>query len=163
MSAAFDPNIIAFCCRHCAYAAADLAGGSRLTYSSALKIVELPCTGRVDVLHVLRTFEDGADGVLVAGCLPGRCHYLKGNLHARQRVDYLHGLLADIGIEDGRLRMINVSAAMGSQFAEMASELIERVVELGPTPVTAGTARPAPPPAEDAIVHGPPTGPGGEA
>ena len=69
MSAAFDPNIIAFCCRHCAYAAADLAGGSRLTYSSALKIVELPCTGRVDVLHVLRTFEDGANGsTTCTGC-----------------------------------------------------------------------------------------------
>jgi coenzyme F420-reducing hydrogenase delta subunit len=162
-AAAFAPDIVAFCCRHCAYAAADLAGGSRISYSSALKIVELPCTGRVDVLHVLRTFEDGADGVLVAGCLPGRCHYLKGNLHARQRVDYLSGLLADIGIEDGRLRMINVSAAMGSQFAEMASELIARIVELGPSPVNAGAGRAVPPPGAEAMGRGSPQGPGGEA
>ncbi len=159
----FEPNIIAFCCRHCAYAAADLAGGSRLSYSSALNIVELPCTGRVDVLHVLRTFEDGADGVLVAGCLPGHCHYLTGNLHARQRVDYLYGLLADIGIEDGRLRMINVSAAMGSQFAEMASELIDRIVELGPSPVNAGAGKAVPPPTADAMRQGSVEEPGGEA
>jgi coenzyme F420-reducing hydrogenase delta subunit len=160
-AAAFEPNVIAFCCRHCAYAAADLAGGSRLSYSPALKIVELPCTGRVDVLHVLRTFEDGADGVLVAGCLPGRCHYLTGNLHARQRVDYLGGLLADIGIEAARLRMINVSAAMGSQFAEMASELIDRIVELGPSPVTAGPGKAIPPPTAEAMGPGSAEGFGG--
>jgi coenzyme F420-reducing hydrogenase delta subunit len=63
----WQPQIIAFCCRHCAYAAADLAGGLRLTYPPAVKIVEVPCTGRVDISHILRSFEDGADGVFVAG------------------------------------------------------------------------------------------------
>ncbi len=159
--ATFEPEVVAFCCRHCAYAAADLAGGSRLSYSSALKIIELPCTGRVDVLHVLRTFEDGADGVLVAGCLEGRCHYQMGNLHARQRVDHLKRLLSDIGIEEGRLRMINITAAMGSRFAELASELIERVVELGPSPIAASKAVPRP--TADAMRQGPVEGPGGEA
>ena len=159
--APFQPEVVAFCCRHCAYAAADLAGGSRISYSSALKIIELPCTGRVDILHVLRTFEDGADGVLVAGCLEGTCHYLMGNLHARKRVDHLQRMLADIGIEDGRLRMINISAAMGSQFAELASELIERVVELGPSPI--GASKAVPRPTADAMGRGSVEGPGGEA
>jgi coenzyme F420-reducing hydrogenase delta subunit len=130
----FDPQIVAFCCRHCAYAAADLAGSARLRYPASLKIVELPCTGRIDVLHILRTFEDGADGVLVAGCLPGTCHYLKGNLHARLRVDYARSLLTEIGLERERLRMINISAAMGARFAEQATELAESVEEFGPNP-----------------------------
>lgn len=134
----FEPQIVAFCCRHCAYAAADLAGSTRLRYPTSLKIVELPCTGRADMLHLLRTFEDGADGVLVAGCLPGTCHYIKGNLHARQRVDYVRGLLAEIGIESDRLRMVNVSAAMGARFAELATELVETVQKLGPNPAAGG-------------------------
>ena len=93
MSEPFEPQVIALCCRHCAYAAADLAGGARLAYPPALKVIELPCTGRTDPLDVLRAFEAGADGVLVAGCLPGNCHYLKGNLHARQRIEHIAGLL----------------------------------------------------------------------
>jgi coenzyme F420-reducing hydrogenase delta subunit len=131
----FEPRIVAFCCRHCAYAAADLAGTSRLAYPPALKIVELPCTGRVDVLELLRTFEDGVDGLLVAGCLPGRCHYLAGNLHARQRVEYAQRWLEDIGLEGERLRMINLSAAMGAQFAELATEMAETIKGLGPSPL----------------------------
>jgi coenzyme F420-reducing hydrogenase delta subunit len=134
----FEPQIVAFCCRHCAYAAADLAGSTRLRYPTSLKIVELPCTGRADMLHLLRTFEDGADGVLVAGCLPGTCHYIKGNLHARQRVDYVRGLLAAIGLDSERLRMVNVSAAMGGRFAELATELVETVQKLGPNPAAGG-------------------------
>lgn len=130
-----QPEVVAFCCRHCAYAAADLAGGARLGYPTALKIVELPCTGRVDVLHVLRAFEDGADGVLVAGCLEGACHYQKGNLHARQRVSHVRELLDEIGLGAERLRMVNISAAMGAQFAAHATELVETVVALGPSPV----------------------------
>ena len=139
----FEPRIIAFCCQHCAYAAADLAGGSRLNYPESLHIVQLPCTGRVDVLHLLKSFEEGADGVLVAGCLPGRCHYLKGNLHARQRIDHLHQLLDRIGFETDRARMINISAAMGARFAELATEFTERIRQLGPNLL----AVPAPPPA----------------
>jgi coenzyme F420-reducing hydrogenase delta subunit len=134
----FQPQIVAFCCRHCAYSAADLAGSTRLRYPTSLKIVELPCTGRADMLHMLRSLEDGADGVLVAGCLPGTCHYIKGNLHARQRVDYVRGLLAQIGIGAERLRMVNVSAAMGGRFAELATEFSEEIEKLGPNPVAGG-------------------------
>ncbi len=135
MNDLFEPRVIAFCCRHCAYAAADLAGSSRQVYPPSLKIVELPCTGRMDVLGVLRTFEEGVDGVLVAGCLSGKCHYLKGNLHARQRVDYVKHLLAEIGLDSERIQMINISAAMGAEFARAATEQVERVRSLGASPL----------------------------
>ncbi len=130
-----DPRVVAFCCRHCAYAAADLAGSSRLAYPPPLRIVELPCTGRVDVLTVLRSFEDGADGVLIAGCLEGKCHYLEGNLHARQRVERIRKILGDVGLGGERVRMVNISAAMGAQFAEIASEMVERIAALGASPL----------------------------
>ena len=131
----FHPQVVAFCCRHCAYAAADLAGGMRQPYPSAIKIVELPCTGRIDIVNVLHAFEDGADGVLIAGCLNGSCHYIRGNLYARQRLDYIRALLEEIGLEPQRARMINVSAAMGAQFAELTSEHVETVRALGPSPL----------------------------
>jgi len=131
----FEPSIVAFCCRHCAYAAADLAGSSRLSYPPSLKIVELPCTGRVDVLMVLRSVESAVDGVLVAGCLSGKCHYQTGNLHAKQRVDYVRKQLVEIGLGEARIRMVNISAAMGAQFAEHASEMVEEVRALGPSPL----------------------------
>ena len=131
----FHPEVVAFCCRHCAYAAADLAGNTRQPYPSAVKIVELPCTGRIDIVNVLHAFEDGADGVLIAGCMPGSCHYVRGNLYARQRVDYIQSLLKEIGLEPQRARMINVSAAMGAQFAELVSEHVKTVRALGPSPL----------------------------
>ena len=135
MSGDFQPEVVAFCCRHCAYAAADLAGGSRQAYPSAVKIVELPCTGRIDVVNVLHAFEAGADGVLIAGCLSGKCHYIKGNLYARQRTHYVKSLLDGIGLGAERLRMVNVSAAMGIRFAELANEHVECVRKLGPNPL----------------------------
>jgi coenzyme F420-reducing hydrogenase delta subunit len=131
----FHPEVVAFCCRHCAYAAADLAGGLRQPYPSAIKIVELPCTGRIDIVNVLHAFEDGADGVLIAGCVNGSCHYLRGNLYARQRLDYIQALLKEIGLKPQRARMINISAAMGVQFAELASEHVDTVRALGPSPL----------------------------
>ena len=118
---------------HCAYAAADLAGSSRIAYPPSLKIVALPCTGRTDMGHILKTFEDGADGVLVAGCLEGRCHFQTGNLYARQRVDHVADLLDQIGLQNERVRMINVSAGQGARFAELANEFAETIKTLGPT------------------------------
>ena len=129
----YEPQIIAFCCMHCAYAAADLAGSSRISYPSSLKIVAIPCTGRTDMGHILKTFEDGADGVLVAGCLEGRCHFQTGNLYARQRVEHVSDMLKDIGLESERARMINISAGMGAKFAELANEFAESIAALGPT------------------------------
>ena len=83
----FEPQIVAFCCKYCAYAAADLAGSMRLDYPPNLKIVQLPCSGRVDMLHLLKAIEEGADGVCVAGCLEGECHFVEGNLKTRKKVE----------------------------------------------------------------------------
>jgi coenzyme F420-reducing hydrogenase delta subunit len=131
----FEPNIIAFCCHYCAYAAADLAGVLRLSYPGEPHIVELPCTGRIDPLEVLRAFEFGADGVLVAGCLEGDCHFRAGNLNARRRVTHLRHLLERVGLEPDRIEMVNMSSAMGRQFAEAATRITERVRSLGPSPL----------------------------
>ena len=131
----FEPQIVAFCCKYCAYAAADLAGSMRLSYPPNVKVIQLPCTGRVDIIHLLKAVEDGADGVYVAGCLEGECHFLKGNLRARKKVNYVKKTLEEIGIEPGRVEMFNLSSAMGPRFAEIASEMTQRIKNLGPSPV----------------------------
>lgn len=137
MSAAADSplRIIAYCCHYCAYAAADLAGVLRLAYPGEPHIVELPCTGRIDPLEVLRAFEFGADGVMVAGCLEGDCHFRAGNLNARRRVERIRWLLERVGIEPDRIEMVNMSSAMGRQFAEAATRITDRVRSLGPSPL----------------------------
>jgi F420-non-reducing hydrogenase iron-sulfur subunit len=131
----FQPEIVAFCCHYCAYAAADLAGSMRLDYPQAIKVIELPCSGKLDVIYVLRAFEDGADGVMVAGWLEGDCHYLEGNLNARRRVEYVQKLLTTIGLEAERIRMVNLSSAMGNQFAISTTEMFNQIKEIGPNPL----------------------------
>ena len=106
------------------------------------------------MLHILHAFEAGADGVLIAGCLPGTCHYLKGNLHARQRVNHIRGLLEEIGLGSERLRMVNVSAAMGARFSELATELVETIEALGPSPLASGGKRGSAPMEEAQANHG---------
>jgi coenzyme F420-reducing hydrogenase delta subunit len=129
------PRIIAFCCQYCAYAAADLAGSMRLQYDPNIRIVLVPCTGRIDVIHILRAIEDGADGVYVAGCLEGGCHFLEGNFKAKKRVRFVKKLLERIGIEPERLEMFNLSSAEGPRFAEIAREMTEKIKALGPSPL----------------------------
>jgi len=129
----FEPKIVAFCCNFCAFAAADLAGAMRLQYQPNVRIIRLPCTGKVDAIHLMKAFEDGADAVFVAGCLEGECHYLEGNLRAKKRVAYVKRLLAEVQIEPERLEMFNLSSAMGGRFAEIVEEMTERVTKLGPT------------------------------
>ncbi|MBM3694986.1 MAG: hydrogenase iron-sulfur subunit [Actinobacteria bacterium] len=133
-------NIVAFCCEHCAYAAADLAGGLRMQYPPDVRIVQLPCTGRLDVLTVLQAFDEGVDGVMAAGCLPGNCHFLEGNLNARRRVTRIQGLLGEIGLEPGRVEMFNMSAAMAAEFVTAVTEMTERINEMGPSPLRVGGA-----------------------
>lgn len=140
MTASFDPQIVAFCCKYCAYAAGDLAGSMRLSYPTNIRIIQVPCTGRVDILHLLRAVEDGADGVYVAGCLEGECHFLTGNLKTRKKVDYVKKALEEIGIEPERVEMFNLSSAMGPRFAEIAKEMTERIAKLGPSVVNARKA-----------------------
>jgi F420-non-reducing hydrogenase iron-sulfur subunit len=131
----FEPRIIAFCCQYCAYAAADLAGVMRLKYAPNVRIVLVPCTGRVDVIQLLRAIENGADGVYVAGCLEGGCHFVEGNYKAKNRVRFIKNLLSRIGIEGERLEMFNLSSADGPRFAEIANEMTERIKALGPSPL----------------------------
>ena len=100
-----------------------------------MRIIQVPCTGRVDILHLLRAIEDGADGVYVAGCLEGECHFIDGNLKAKRKVQYVKKTLEEIGIEPERVEMFNLSAGEGPRFAEIAREMVERVKELGPSPV----------------------------
>ncbi|MEE8443078.1 MAG: hydrogenase iron-sulfur subunit [Dehalococcoidia bacterium] len=132
----FEPQIIAFCCHYCAFAAADMAGSMRLRYPPNVVIIKLPCTGRMDILHVLHAFERGVDGVFVAGCLEGSCHYLKGNLQAKRRVEYVKQLLDAAGIGGERLEMFNLSSSEGPRFARIATEMTERIKNLGPSPVS---------------------------
>jgi coenzyme F420-reducing hydrogenase delta subunit len=131
----FEPQIVAFCCNYCAYAAADLAGASRLQYPPSIRIVLLPCTGKLDLLYALTAFENGADGIMVAGCLEGNCHFVRGNLSAKRRVQYVKSLLDKIGLGGGRIEMFNMSSAMGGAFAEAATRLTEQVKALGPNPL----------------------------
>jgi len=128
----FEPEIIAFCCEYCSYAAADLAGSMRLSYPVNVKIIKVPCTGRFDIIHALKGFESGADGVFVFGCLEGNCHFEAGNLRAKKRVEYLRRLLDECGIGGERVGMYNMSSAMGLKFADAAREVTEKIRALGP-------------------------------
>lgn len=134
----FEPEIVAFCCHYCAYGAADLAGNLRVQYPANVNIVRIPCTGKLDLMFVLEAFEDGADGVMVAGCLEGDCHFREGNLNAKRRVEYARRKLEQIGLEPERVQMYHMSSAMGRQFAEAATEMTERVKALGPSPLKRG-------------------------
>lgn len=133
----FEPIIVAFCCHYCAYTAADMAGSQRLPYPSNVKIVRVPCSGKVDALHITTAFEKGADGVYVAGCLEGDCHFKNGNEKAARRVAYVQNYLEEIGIEPERLEMVRVSAGMGHRFAQIATEITEKIRKLGPSPIRA--------------------------
>ena len=110
----------------------------RLSYPTSVKVVKVPCTGRVDVLTMLKAFEAGVDGIYIAGCLEGECHFLKGNLRAKKRLQYLKKLLAEVGIEPERAAMFNLSSAQGQRFAAIAVEMTEQIRALGPSPVKKG-------------------------
>jgi F420-non-reducing hydrogenase iron-sulfur subunit len=135
VSSEYYPKVLGICCRWCSYAGADLAGNMRLQYSPAVKIMMIPCTGRVDILQILKAFEAGWDAVFVSGCHEGDCHYLTGNIQASKRVTKMKKMLADIGLEPERLEMFWVSASEGPQFARVAEEMAERAQKLGPNPV----------------------------
>jgi F420-non-reducing hydrogenase iron-sulfur subunit len=140
MSANAEPKIVAFCCHYCAFAAADLAGVLRLKYPPNVHIIRLPCTGKLDALYVLKAFEAGADGVIVAGCLEGSCHFISGNIRAKQRVLAIKNLLPKLGIAPERLEFFNLSSAQGDRFAQIAREMAERVRAMKPADESAGLA-----------------------
>ncbi len=131
----FDPKILGFCCNWCSYAGADLAGVSRFQYPPNIRIIRVMCSGRVDPAFILKALEVGADGVLIAGCHPGDCHYIAGNYKAARRISLLKRMLDQFGIEGERVRLEWVSASEGSRFAEVVNDFTQTVKELGPNPL----------------------------
>jgi coenzyme F420-reducing hydrogenase delta subunit len=136
--AEFNPQILVFSCNWCAYAGADLAGVSRLQMPPNFKMIRLMCSGRVDPEFILRAFRNGADGVMVAGCHPGDCHYIGGNYRTLRRMTLLRNLLSGLGMEPERLRLEWVSAAEGEKFQRVITEFTEEIKKMGPSPVKAG-------------------------
>ncbi len=120
-----EPKIIGFLCNWCSYAGADLAGTSRIIYPPNIRIIRVPCSGRVDPLFVIKSFQLGADGVLIAGCHPGDCHYTEGNYHARRRFALLHLFLDYLGINKERFRLEWVSASEGKKFSQIITDFTE--------------------------------------
>ena len=131
----FEPKIVSFLCNWCSYTGADLAGTSRMKYSSNIRIIRVMCSGRVEPTFVLKAFREGADGVLICGCHPGDCHYHEGNYKCLRRYHLLKEYLKQMGIDPGRLRLEWISASEGKQFAELVNDMTEAVRDMGPCKV----------------------------
>jgi len=131
----FEPKILGFLCNWCSYAGADLAGVSRFQYPPNIRIIRVMCSARVNPAFVLKALLSGIDGVLVGGCHPGDCHYIKGNYYTRRRVTALRRLLKIVGLEPDRVRLEWVSASEGIRFAQVVREFTETIKGLGPNPL----------------------------
>jgi len=127
-------RVVGFCCSYCGYSSADLAGRQRREYSPDVMIVRVPCSGRVDALHLLRALRRGADAVFVAGCLEANCNFHSGNYEARKRVEHVKDILDALGIERERVEMFNVASNQGWRFVEIVEEMVSRAERLGPLP-----------------------------
>jgi F420-non-reducing hydrogenase iron-sulfur subunit len=128
----FEPTIIVFACNWCTYTGADLAGVSRLKYPSNIRILRVMCTGRVDPAFVMKAFLNGAESVMVAGCHPGECHYLEGNLRAKERIDKMVEAIKILEFDIDRFRLEWISASEGKKFAQTMTEFTEQIRNLGP-------------------------------
>ena len=128
----WNPKILAFLCNWCSYAGADLAGISRLQYPPNIRVIRVPCSGRVDPYFILKALQNGVDGVLVSGCHPGDCHYISGNYVARRRFAALNSLLDFVGIEKNRVQFTWISAAEAERFSQVMKEVTEEIKALGP-------------------------------
>ncbi len=128
----FEPLIVAFCCNWCSYAGADLAGTGRMPYPANVRIVRVPCSSRVNPSFVIRAFQRGADGVMVAGCHPGDCHYHSGNYFTRRRLSVLRRLLEYMGIEPERFQVRWISGSEGAKFARVMTDVTAEIKALGP-------------------------------
>jgi len=128
----FDPKIVLFACNWCSYAALDLAGTSRMKYPPNFRVIKVMCTGRIDPQFIIEAFTEGADGVLVAGCHLGDCHYIEGNYKAMRRIVLLKRMLDQVGIERERLRLEWISASEAARFVKIATEMVEQIRVLGP-------------------------------
>lgn len=132
MKMAFEPNITAFLCKWCGYAGADMAGTSRIKYPSSITSIQVPCSGRIDLKHVLKALNE-SDGVLIVGChTPNDCHYIRGNYQAFKRTILLKKFLEQMGVNPKRVHREWVSATEGRKFARVVSSFTEELKELGP-------------------------------
>lgn len=128
----FEPKIITFLCNWCSYGAADLAGVSRFQYPTNMRIIRIPCSGRISPKMILHAIRSGADGIWISGCHPGDCHYIEGNYYARRKFTLFKELLEYTGLEPDRLQFSWISSAEGVKFAAVAQEVIAAVRKLGP-------------------------------
>jgi F420-non-reducing hydrogenase iron-sulfur subunit len=133
----YEPTIIGLLCNWCSYTGADLAGTSRLRYPPNIRIIRVMCTARIDPSFVIHALARGADGVLICGCHPGDCHYSEGNYKAMRRFPLLKKLLASYGVEPERVRQEWVSASEGQRFADLVTDMTERLRALGPSRIHA--------------------------
>lgn len=128
----FEPKIVAFLCKWCSSAGSDLAGVSRMQYPPNVVPITVMCSGSISPLYILNSFTKGADGVLVSGCHPGDCHYIKGNFYARRRIALVKELLEFLGLETQRFQMSWVSAAEGTKYTEVIKDFVQELKPLGP-------------------------------
>ncbi len=128
----FKPKVVVFCCNWCSYAGADLAGTSRMKIKPYFRVIRAMCSGRIEPTFVFQAFAQGADGVMIAGCHPGDCHYNSGNYKAMRRVMLLRNMLPQLGVEPERLRLEWISASEASKFRSAVNGFIDGVTELGP-------------------------------
>jgi F420-non-reducing hydrogenase iron-sulfur subunit len=141
----FEPKILGILCNWCSYTGADLAGTSRIKYSPNVRVIRVMCSGRVDPQFIMKAFAEGADGVLVAGCHPGDCHYIEGNYKTIRRMALVKKMLADYGIEPERFRLEWVSAGEGDRWAHVVNQITEDVRKLGPSKIKPKTTKKASP------------------
>lgn len=134
----YEPKVVALLCTYCTYTAADMAGSMRLQYPSNVRVVKLLCTGKMDILYLLKIFQSGADVVMVSGCEIGDCHFLEGNLRAKERVAHAKELLDEVGLGGDRLEMFHIGASDAPKWAEAVEKMTRRAMELGPNPLGRG-------------------------
>ena len=130
-----NPTIVAFLCNWCSYTGADLAGTSRMKYNSNVRVIRVMCSGRIGPTFVLKAFREGADGVLICGCHPGDCHYHEGNYKCLRRYEFIKRYLKQMGMDERRIRLEWISASEGKQFAELADDMTDKIMQLGPSTV----------------------------
>jgi F420-non-reducing hydrogenase iron-sulfur subunit len=128
----FEPLLLAFLCNWCSYAGADLAGTSRFQYPPNVRIIRVMCSGRINPVFIINAFQQGIDGVIIAGCHPGECHYNQGNYIARRRLVLLKNLLEYVGIDPRRLQIAWVSASEGGKFSNIIAKVTDDIKKLGP-------------------------------
>ena len=141
MESQFKPSIVSFCCHNCTSCADDTINSQREKHPINISLIKMPCTGKVEILYLLKAFEDGADGVFVVGCPEGECHYLEGNIRTKRRVKFARKILDEIGIGGNRIHMYNISPSDSEAFIKVTNEMREKIEELGPSPLKVNNAQ----------------------